>query len=129
MRLRITASRPAIVRRSPDSIASPSVSKLRSSGNLILALVASNNLRSRCSVTQALFRLFRLASSSSKSFRIASGVTLTEKCANEHICCQEPEAKDSSRVNHLTRDSFIGDAEFTSLKLGRISDVQPLYLC
>src|ERR1700746_1366221 len=37
MRLRITISRPAIVRRSPLSIASPSVSKGRSSGMLIRA--------------------------------------------------------------------------------------------
>jgi len=47
IRLRITTSRPSTVRRSPDSIASPSVSKFRSSGMLILAPLASKNLRSR----------------------------------------------------------------------------------
>jgi len=74
MRLRITASRPAIVRFSPDSMASPSVSKVRSSGMLILAQVASKNLRNRCSVAHALFRLFRLASEMLHPF---SGVCLT----------------------------------------------------
>jgi hypothetical protein len=40
------------------------------------APVVSKNLRSRCSVAQAVLRLRRLASRSSKGFWIASGVTL-----------------------------------------------------
>jgi hypothetical protein len=44
---------PSIVHRTPDSIASLSVSKLRSSEMLILVPFASKNLRNRWSVAEA----------------------------------------------------------------------------
>jgi len=75
MRLRITASRPAIVRFSPDQLLLP---RSRSCGPQDADSGAGcfQNLRNRCSVAHALFRLVGWLRVHPGVFETASGDTL-----------------------------------------------------